>query len=222
MQIVYLGHSAFKLKGKTGVVVTDPYSSEDVGFRFPRVTADIVTVSHSHVDHNAIQNVSPSASKEKIFVVSQAGEYEVAGISVFGVPTKHDASGGNQRGNNNVFTILLDNLRICHLGDLGHELTAKQVDAIGRVDVLLCPVGGIYTLDASQAIKIIRQLEPSIVIPMHYKTPQHTTQAFAKLETIEAFLQAYGVEIQPVASLEVSALRLPEETEIAVLVPTTG
>ena len=222
MQITYLGHSAFKLKGKAGTAVTDPYSSEAVGFRFPRVTADLVTVSHAHSDHNATTNINPVAGKSKVFVVSKPGEYEVSGISVFGVPTKHDDSEGSQRGDNNVFTILLDGLRICHLGDLGHELTAKQVDAIGSVDVLLCPVGGEVTLDANQAVKTIRQLEPSIVIPMHYKTTDHTTAAFEKLDSVDVFLKAYGIEVQPVANLEVLAGRLPEETEIFVLVPAIG
>lgn len=221
MQITYLGHSAFKLKGSSGTVVTDPYHSS-VGFEFPRVTADLVTVSHDHQDHNAAENVMPSAKREKIFLVSQAGEYEVSGISVFGVVTYHDVDEGVSRGINNVFTILLDGLRICHLGDLGHELTAKQADAIGNVDVLLCPVGGVYTIDPVQAVKTIRQLEPSIIIPMHYKTAVHDAKTFGELAGVDDFLKAYGVETQPVANLEVVATRLPEETEVCFLVPSTG
>jgi len=221
MQITYLGHSAFKLKGSSGTVVTDPYHSS-VGFEFPRVTADLVTVSHQHQDHNAFENVKPASGKEKVFLVSQAGEYEVSGISVFGTVTAHDAEDGLSRGKNLVFTILLDDLRICHLGDLGHELTNKQADAIGNIDVLLCPVGGEYTIDPVQAVKTIHRLEPSIVIPMHYHTPAHNQDTFGKLVTVDAFLRTYGVEVQPVASLEVSAARLPEETELSVLIPAAG
>lgn len=221
MQITYLGHSAFKLKGTSGTVVTDPYH-KSVGFQFPRLTADLVTISHDHQDHNAIENVLPSAKKEKVFLVSQVGEYEVAGISVFGSATYHDTENGMQRGPNNVFTILLDGLRICHLGDLGHELSNQQADAIGNVDVLFCPVGGVYTIDSGLAVKTIRRLEPSIVIPMHYKTPNHDQKIFGEMAEVGTFLKTYGIEVQPVANLEVNATRLPEETEVSVLVPSTG
>lgn len=220
MQIVYLGHSSFKLKGKNGSVVTDPFSQGSVGFQFPSTSADIVTVSHQHDDHNAVALVKTTSRRERPFLVTQPGEYEVGGISVFGVPTFHDDVAGALRGYNTVFTILLEGMRFCHLGDLGHSLTNEQVEAIGSVDVLFCPVGGIFTLDPNLAVKTIRQLEPAIVIPMHYKTAKHDASIFGELKTVEEFLHTYGVEVEPVAKLELTSLKLPEETEVVVLTPT--
>lgn len=220
MQITYLGHASFKLKGKIGTVVTDPFAQNSVGFAFPTTSADVVTVSHQHEDHNAVALIKPTSRREKVFLVTQPGEYEVGGISVFGVPTYHDDTNGALRGNNTVFTILLDGIRVCHLGDLGHPLSNEQIEAIGSVDILFCPVGGVYTIDPTVAVKTIRQIEPSIVIPMHFRTDKHEASIFGELKTVEDFLQAYGVESQPVPKLEVASGKLPEETEVVVLTPT--
>lgn len=216
MTITYHGHSSFKLKGKRGTVVTDPYD-ESIGLSLPRISADMVTVSHQHDDHNAIQKITGSARREKPFIVDQPGEYEVGGISIFGVKTFHDASEGTERGQNIVFTILVDGIRVCHLGDLGHELTSEQLDAIGSVDVLFCPVGGKYTIDPEQAVKTIRALEPGIVIPMHYRTERHNSQTFGELKTLNEFCTEYGMQPQPVAKFEVTESSVPEETELVIL-----
>ncbi len=216
MTVTYHGHSAFKLKGKRGVVVTDPYS-EAVGFALPSMTADIVTMSHDHFDHSASALVKPTARRERPFLISKPGEYELGGISVFGVQSFHDASQGSERGKNTIYTILLDDIRICHLGDLGHELTDEQREFIGGVDVLLCPVGGSTTINPQEAVKVIRTLEPSIVIPMHYKTDRHDEKIFADLQPVSAFLKEYGVEAIAQAKLEIEKETLPEETEVVVL-----
>lgn len=217
MQLTYHGHSTFKLKGKLGTVVTDPYHA-GIGLQLPKLSADIVTVSHDHADHNTVGQVSTTSRRKKPFIIEKPGEYEVGGISVFGVPTFHDNSGGSERGPNTVFTILLDELRICHLGDLGHELTSTQQEAIGSVDILLCPVGGVFTIDPKQAMKVIRSLEPSIVIPMHYCTPGHDQAVYGELATREDFVAEYKAEVTPVEKLEVSRTTLPEETELQLLV----
>lgn len=214
MTITYYGHSCFKLKGKRGSVVLDPFGP-DVGLPVPSLTADIVTVSHQHTDHNNVATIKASARRNTPFVITQAGEYEVGGISVFGTRTFHDAQEGAERGENIVFTVLLDGIRVCHLGDLGHLLDAVQLDAIGSVDVLLCPVGGVYTVDPVNAIKVIRQIEPAYVIPMHYKTAQHSAM-FDQVAPLSTFLKEYGMEPLPVGKLEVSATQLPEETELVV------
>jgi len=219
MLVTYHGHSTFKLKGKLGSVVTDPYHAE-IGLQLPTLSADIVTVSHDHEDHNAVEQVGTTSRRTRPFLIKKPGEYEIGGISVFGVPTFHDDSNGSERGSNTVFTILLDELRICHLGDLGHELTATQLEAIGSVDVLLCPVGGVFTLDPKQAVKVIRSLEPSIVIPMHFRTPAHDPTVFAELATREEFTTEYGSEVTPVDKLDLSRVSLPEETELALLIQT--
>lgn len=216
MTITYNGHSSFKLKDTTGTVVTDPFSA-DTGLSFPNVSADIVTVSHDHHDHNQINQVRGTVRRKKPFIIDTPGEYEVADVSVFGVKTYHDDQEGAERGLNTVFTILLDEIRVCHLGDLGHELTPEQVAKIGLVDVLLCPVGGVYTIDPKTAIKAIKALEPSIVIPMHYKTPEHNPKIFGELATVTDFLQEYGVEVSTEDKLNISRSKLPEETEVVVL-----
>ncbi|NCN87628.1 MAG: MBL fold metallo-hydrolase [Candidatus Pacebacteria bacterium] len=217
MEITYLGHSSFKLKGSTGTVVTDPFD-DYIGFNYPSTSADIVTVSHDHKDHNNVKSVKGTARRDKPFVVDHAGDYEVQGISVFGVQTAHDGNGGVERGNNTVYSILIDNIKVCHLGDLGHQLTQEQLSEIGNVDVLICPVGGVFTIDPKMAIKTIQALEPSYVIPMHYKTDKHNQDVFGEVATLEEFLKEYGAEVSPEAKLIVTKERLPEETELVVLV----
>lgn len=216
MEITYLGHSCFKLAGKSGTVVTDPFG-EHVGLSLPKVSADLVTMSHQHPDHNAFEKIQGTARREKPFIITELGEYEVGGISVFGTLTYHDASQGVERGPNFVFTILIDGITVCHLGDLGHELTVDQVSNIGSVDVVLCPVGGVYTINPEQAVKVISQLEPSIVIPMHYRTPAHDTKLFGEVAPVSDFLKEYGSNPEPVPKLSLDKLKLPEETELVVL-----
>ncbi len=216
MIITYHGHSSFKLKGKEGTVVTDPFHSY-VGFDFPSVSADIVTISHDHEDHNQSGQVSKTARRDKPFVIDAPGEYEVGGVSVFGVKTYHDQTQGVERGVNIIYTVLLDGMRICHLGDLGHELTPEQIAKIGAVDILLCPVGGVFTIDPKTAVNVINSLEPSMVIPMHFKTPSHDEKVFGEVATLEEFLKEYGVEVEAEEKINIDRSRLPEETEVVVL-----
>lgn len=216
MIITYNGHSSFKLKARQGTLVTDPFD-EYVGFSFPTSSADVVTVSHQHPDHNAVKNVSGTARRQKPFVIDALGEYEVEGISVFGTKTYHDSHQGVERGANFIYTIYMEDLRLCHLGDLGHAVTEELVSEIGLVDILFVPVGGVFTIDPKQAVEVIKAFEPSLVIPMHYRTPQHKPEVFGEMKTLEDFLQEYGVEVQPVDKLVVERGRLPEETEVVVL-----
>lgn len=165
MNIKWLGHSCFKLTSEKGtVIVTDPFD-ESVGYPMPNVKADIVTSSHSHFDHNYFKAV-----KGNFDIVDTVGEHNIKGINIKGVNTFHDDEHGAKRGKNIVFVFDIDGIRVCHMGDLGHVLTEKQVEEIGSVDVLLIPVGGYYTIDAKQAVEVMNQLKPKITIPMHYKT----------------------------------------------------
>jgi L-ascorbate metabolism protein UlaG (beta-lactamase superfamily) len=184
MEITWLGHSCFKLKGKQATVITDPFSPA-IGYALGKVTADIVTVSHPHPGHSYVQGVADEPR-----VLKSPGEYESAGVLTVGVHTYHDNEKGAQRGKNTAFVIDVDDVMICHLGDLGHVLTAEQVAEIDGVDVLLIPVGGVSTIDAVQAAQIVRQLEPKIVIPMHYKTEAEKKD----LETADRFLKEMGVK----------------------------
>jgi len=216
LQINYLGHSCFSIKGKEGIVITDPFDAM-VGLPVPKVSADLITVSHQHPDHNGWQKISPTVRRQKPFLVDAPGEYEVGGISVFGYPTFHDGTNGTERGNNILFAIHLEGLVVVHLGDLGHKLDDKTLEKLEKVDVLLCPVGGKFTIDSKTAVEVIHDIEPSFVIPMHYKTPQHDPKTFGELETIEDFMKAYGVTKEPVASFSITPTTLPEETELVIM-----
>lgn len=217
MILTYHGHSTFKIKGKKGTIVFDPFD-EYIGMPLPRMSADIITVSHDHKDHNAVKKVSGTTKRENPFIVNKSGEYEVGGISIFGIKTFHDGNGGVERGENIVFTVFIDGLRICHLGDLGHQLSPEQIEEIGSVDILLCPVGGVYTIDPELAVKTIRAIEPGIVVPMHYKTDRHNKDVFGDVKSLEDFLKVYGLSPEAVAKIDIDdKLRIPEETELIVL-----
>lgn len=216
LQINYFGHSSFSIKGKEGIVITDPFDA-NVGLPVPKVSADMVTISHQHPDHNNFQKITPTVRRDKPFIIDAPGEYEVGGISAFGYPTYHDATQGSERGNNIVFAIHLEGLVVVHLGDLGHKLDEKTLEKLEKVDVLMIPVGGKYTINSKMAVEIIRDIEPSYVIPMHYKTAQHNPKMFAELETVEDFMKTYGVVKEPVMSFSISSTTLPEETELVVM-----
>ena len=215
MEISYLGHSSFKIKTKQGTVITDPFD-KSVGFSFPSVTGDIVTSSHAHADHHNLSAVKPAAGREKPFLITAAGEYEVSGISIFGFPSFHDAVQGKERGSNTVYSIAAEGITVVHLGDLGHELSDDFIEDLGEVDVLLCPVGGVYTIDAKTAVEVIQAIDPYYVIPMHYKTAAHENSTYGSLQTVDEFLKEYGVSSEPVKALSVPSTK-PEQTTIVVL-----
>lgn len=216
MQITYLGHSCFKLKGKTGTVVTDPYNEKGVyGISMPRVAADIVTVSHQHRGHNAIEKIKGTATRDKAFVIDFPGEYEVGGISVFGTKTYHDQSNGQEKGANLIFKILIDGITVCHLGDLAHPLNDEQLKAIGSIDVLFLPVGGPSSLMGEAAVKVAQAISPNYLIPMHFADAAYP--ADAPLKRIDDFFQAYGTTVVAEEKLNVEKERLPEEMQLVLL-----
>lgn len=221
MEILYLGHSCFKLKGRKATVVTDPFEPKDTGLDLPSVTADIVTVSHDHPDHTAVNRVGGTSRREKPYVIRAPGEYEVSGVGVFGWGSFHDNNQGQDRGKNTMYSILIDGVRVGHLGDLGHPLSEEQVENLGMLDVLLVPVGGFYTIDSIQAAKIIASIQPSYVIPMHYKTDKHH-QSFDQIQGLEVFLKEMGGSSQELPSLTVNPGTSLEETAVVVLKPKTS
>lgn len=166
MKIKWLGHSCFKITSKNGIrILTDPFD-DNVGYRLPSVEADIVTLSHGHYDHNFTDCV-----KGNFETVTKVGNFYVKDIPITGVHTYHDEVQGNKRGSNIVYIFEIDGMRVCHLGDLGHILSPAQIEMIGRPDVLLIPVGGIYTIGPDEAFQVVNQLKPKVIIPMHFKTP---------------------------------------------------
>ena len=183
MRITWYGHACFKLSSDSGLsVITDPFD-ESVGYDLPGEKADIVTVSHQHFDHNHVE-----AGGGRPEIVSQAGEFSIKGISIKGVQSYHDDQGGSKRGLNIIYVIEMDGIRVCHCGDLGHSLTQEQIDRMGEVDVLLIPVGGTYTIDAETAAGIVRKIEPSIAVPMHYKTDKIDFP----IDGVDKFLEIMG------------------------------
>lgn len=210
MEISWLGQAAFKLKGKTATVVTDPFNPDFIGLKWPKVEADIVSISHDHGDHNYAGGVSGAT-----YTATGPGEYEIKGVAFTGTSSFHDNKQGAERGKNTIFTFNIDGVRICHLGDLGQaQLSDEQLEAIGDVDVLLIPVGSVYTIDGGAAAKIVAQIEPKVIIPMHYSQPGLKVN----LEPVDHFLKEMGKEgMTPAAKLSVSADKLPEEAEVVVL-----
>ncbi|MFA5961461.1 MAG: MBL fold metallo-hydrolase [Parcubacteria group bacterium] len=170
MNIQYYGHSCFKIslkpagRGQNEVVLfIDPFD-KSIGLRPPQGQADFVLVSHDHPDHNNVE-----ALKGEPRVIDLPGEYSVRGVNVIGIPSFHDDKQGTERGQNTIFIIDGEELKLCHLGDLGTDLTEKQLEKIGTVNVLFVPIGGNYTIDYKKAIETIKKIEPNIVIPIHFK-----------------------------------------------------
>jgi len=210
MEITWLGHSCFRLRGRDAAVVIDP-CAKSTGYNIGKPAGDIVTVSHDHEGHNNVGVVAGSPR-----VVSGPGEFEIAGVLINGIRTYHDDEQGAKLGKNTAYVFEIDDVRICHLGDLGHVPSKEQVEELSGVDVLLAPVGGHNTIGASAAAETISLLEPKLVIPMHYGTPA----AKGELDPIDRFLKEMGApkaqeEIQPKLSLTKSTL--PEETKVQVL-----
>ncbi len=166
MLFQHIGHSEFLITMESGFrIVTDPYDAS-VGYPVQKIQADGVLVSHHHHDHDAVENVTGRPQ-----VIDYAGVHTFTpDVRVTGIQADHDDAQGAKRGKTMLFLIEAENLRIVHLGDLGCILDADQLDALGRVDVLMVPVGGFYTIDAAQAREVMEQLDPRITIPMHYRT----------------------------------------------------
>jgi len=212
MTIRYLGHSSFLIKAKEGVVVIDPFDPGMVGFPFPKVSANIVLVTHEHPDHNNAAAVGGDP-----FVINGPGEYEVSGIKVWGLPTFHDKNRGAERGKNTVYLFEAEGLTLCHLGDVGHLLMEETAGEIGNPDILFVPTGGVYTIDHEEAAKVVAQLEPKIVVPMHFKVPG-MKKDFDGLSEVSAFLEEMGAtEVGVQKELKVTTGTLPEEMKVVVL-----
>jgi L-ascorbate metabolism protein UlaG (beta-lactamase superfamily) len=210
LDVTWLGHGCFRLRGKNAAVITDPYPPA-IGLKLPRQEADLVTVSHDHENHSYLQAV------REAYEIRGPGEYEVAGVSVVGFRTYHDAEKGAKRGKNTVYLIEIDDVRVCHLGDLGHALEDSDAEIVSSVDVLLVPVGGRTAINAVGAAEVVRQLEPRFVIPMHYAIPGLKVE----LDGVDRFLKEMAVTVtepQPKLSLQASSAG-EWETKVVVLEP---
>lgn len=209
-EITWLGHACFRIRGREAVVLTDPFQP-DSGYELPNITADIVTVSHQHRHHAALESLPPGFR-----AITGPGEYEIKDVFITGVATYHDNERGSSLGKNTVYLVEIEDLIICHLGDLGHVLTEEQVESMASVDVLIVPVGGPPTLDATGAAEVVGQLDPSIVIPMQFRDERGDRER----QPLDRFLTQLGVtESEPVSRLTVRKSDLSEAMQVVVLRP---
>ncbi len=209
MIINWYGQSCFKIVTNALTIVTDPFA-KNIGLRPPAFAADIVCVSHQHEDHNNV-----SAIGGEPFVVDGPGEYEIKGISILGIESFHDQKQGQERGLNTIYLIESEEIRLCHLGDFGQDrFSDEQVEALGEVDILFIPVGGKTTVDASAAATLVNQLEPKLVVPMHYKLPDLKIE----LDPADKFLKELGAPSkESVDKITIKKKLLPESTEVVVM-----
>lgn len=211
MDIYWNGQACFKIKSKTATIITDPYDPEFVGLKMPKdMEAQIVSISHDHGDHNNKNGVTGGP----VFFQGP-GEYESNHISVIGVQSYHDKTKGSERGKNTIYNFTVEGLNVVHMGDFGQEaLTQEQISEIGSCDILMIPVGGVYTIDGKAASEIVAQLEPRVIIPMHYKIDGLKFD----LEPVENFLKAMGVEApDAIMKFSVTKDKLPEEPKVVVM-----
>lgn len=208
MEIIWFGHSCFRLKGKAVSIITDP-CPPDLGYSLGRLSADIVTISHTHSGHTFTQAITG-----EFRVLSGPGEYELKSTFVTGISTWHDQVNGEKLGKNTVYLLEIDGLVLCHLGDIGHLPSSELIEEIGDIDVLFVPVGGVSTVGGTTAADMVRRLTPKLVIPMHYKTPVLTRN----LEPVDKFLKELGLKEVPYQpKLSVTRSSLPLNTQVIVL-----
>ena len=209
MKVKWFGQAAFLLVSDKGLrVVTDPYDPA-IGYDDIAETADITTMSHEHRDHNYIAGLKGNPE-----VLKSAGLQTAQGIQFKGIATFHDKTQGSERGTNTVFCFSLDGIRVCHLGDLGHPLSDKQLAELGKVDLLLTPVGGRATIDAAEATELMAKLKPAVVVPMHFKTEKSALR-FAEVD--EFLAGKTNFRKLDSSEFEVKKSELPGTTQIVVL-----
>lgn len=216
MNITWYGHSCFKISGKDVFLITDPFGKE-IGLKPPATSADIVTISHESPNHN-----NRDAIKGEPFIIDGAGEYETKKVVVKGIESLSNSEKGQLSRINTIYVITLEDIRICHLGDLGEKnLSAEQLNLIGQVDILFVPVGGgVSTLGAKEAEAVIAQIEPRVIIPMHYKV-DGVKGDLEKLDDIKLFCQDHNLNMQEtVSKVTFKKKDLPEEEPQYIIMDT--
>jgi len=207
MEISWLGHSCFQLRGKNVTLITDPFSPQ-LEHSLGKISAPIVTISHNHPGHNYADGIGGDPR-----IVRGPGEYEISDVLITGVASYHDDKHGQELGRNTIYIIHMDDLIICHLGDLGHVLQEEQLEEVADADMLLVPIGGQHTINAAQAAEVISQVEPHIVIPMHYSPPIGDAP-----NPLDKFCREMGIEaINPQTKLSITRSTLPAETQVVIL-----
>ena len=218
MEITWYGFSCFRLREGGVTVLCDPYDKKATGLTLPRIKADIVTISHNRPGHNNAEAVSGDPK-----VVNGPGEYELKNVGITGLTIYHKAAGGELPERNVAYFFDFDGFTVGHLGDLGHLPQQRQVEDLGEIDVLLVPVSGANTLDATRITEVISLLEPKIVVPMHYRHAGLSSALAESLEPVDKFLKELGISEPTTESmLKLTKASLPEETQVILLEPSAG
>lgn len=211
MKIIWHGHSCFEVSDKVTVVI-DPHDGKSLGIKTPSVRADVLLISHDHFDHNCSRIV-----KGDFVTMREPGKKELKGVKVLGLPAYHDDAEGTKRGKVTLFRFDIGGIRFCHCGDLGQDLGDQQVQALGKVDVLFVPVGGVFTLDGEGAQRLVDRLQPKVVVPMHFRIGGLSLS----IQTVDGFLA--GVPENRVRrvgnEVDLEKEDLPEDTEYWVFSP---
>ncbi|MCY6484985.1 MBL fold metallo-hydrolase [Clostridium aestuarii] len=210
MEITWLGHASFLIEDSKGrKILTDPYDNS-IGYKIFEGKADVVTISHHHFDHDYIKNIKGNPE-----ILDKVGLFYACDIPIEGIPSYHDHSKGTKRGENIIFVLEIDGYKICHLGDLGHELSVEDINKIGDIDVLLIPIGGIYTIDAKEASIVSNAINSHIIIPMHYKVPSLSFD----LNKIEDFIETMeNTERLNSSTLKIEG-KLKDRNKVKILEP---
>jgi len=215
MKIKWFGQSCFMFTAENGIkIVMDPYAKMLgylFGYKLPEIDANIVTISHDHSDHNNV-----GAVKGDFVHIKDAGVFSLEGIGIKGIQTFHDNVSGAKRGKNIVYNFKIDGLNVCHCGDLGHLLSLEQINEIGKVDILILPIGGRATLDANGAVEVIKQLDPAVVIPMHYRTKAMGILGFI-FGKVDTFITVSKKDVKNYKELDVNSSNIRALPGIAVL-----
>jgi len=207
VEITWLGHSCFYIKGKEQTIITDPCPPE-VGYLSNNPHADIVTVSHLHPGHSYIEGVANEPKQ-----IKTPGEYEIGKTFITGSAAFHDNERGKVRGKNTIYVIEIDGISLCHLGDLGHPLPSQLVEELGNIDILFLPVGEVSTISIDTATEIVKQMNPRLILPMHYKTEKRDD-----LQPVDKFLKRMGIhEVEGRAKLSFTQSSLPASMQTIIL-----
>lgn len=216
MEIKYLGHASFLIKSREVKIVTDPYDPS-IGMKFPKIEADVVTISHSHSDHNRADLVGKPVEGNQL-VIDMPGEFEKLGARIFGYKSFHDKKQGAERGEIVMYKVEIEGMSVLHCGDLGCVPDDAFLDSIGEVDVLLVPVGGFHTINPDEAAELIKKIEPAIAVPMHYNHSKLNQKVFSQVAPLSEFLKKFGLEsLPPVPKLVVRKEELEQEMKIIVM-----
>lgn len=202
----WYGQACFKIENSS-TIVTDPHDGETIGLNPPPAdVADVVTISHEHHDHASGEEI---VTREDTAIIKDSGSYAEKGVSIKGIDSFHDNVSGEKRGKNVIFVLEVEGKKICHMGDLGHQLDEEDLDRIGSMDVLLIPVGGNYTIDGSEAADLTKRLEPQVVIPIHFLVEGLTVEIAGLDEFINEIRTKY--EVKEMDRLKLDGL--PEEKQ---------